>query len=276
MEKYKEEAIIPVSRVLLEQFLCPICCGTIENAHRVFPCLHYFCGGCIQRAFSTIQNVTDGKVKHHCPACRHVIPSKRHIIKDPKFDEIIRGLNLFQHEEDANINISTYQEIHSSRVEAMKKYQTENKELILSKPYIAPASSNVGTNKRGARSRTGRKVKARGGHDLINATSVSEPDLVNFALRQFNQGANEQSVDAKYSLSRPYVRAESTATMLDLKLLLCSYFTDIHESCVEIFVWNSQHATMIYLENDLTLGDYCEKIWDNESAIILFYSFLTS
>jgi hypothetical protein len=36
---YKQEAKVPITRELREQFLCPICRDTIENAHRVFPCL---------------------------------------------------------------------------------------------------------------------------------------------------------------------------------------------------------------------------------------------
>jgi hypothetical protein len=39
---YKDRAEVPITRELLEQFLCPICYDTIENAHRVFPCLRKF------------------------------------------------------------------------------------------------------------------------------------------------------------------------------------------------------------------------------------------
>ena len=42
MEIYKEEAEVPITRDLLEQFLCPICYDTIEDAHRVFPCLREY------------------------------------------------------------------------------------------------------------------------------------------------------------------------------------------------------------------------------------------
>lgn len=39
---YRVEASLPITRELREQFLCPICYDTIENAHRVFPCLRKY------------------------------------------------------------------------------------------------------------------------------------------------------------------------------------------------------------------------------------------
>ena len=46
MEKivYKDEAKVPITRELRDQFLCPICRDVIENAHRVYPCLRKYVG----------------------------------------------------------------------------------------------------------------------------------------------------------------------------------------------------------------------------------------
>lgn len=252
----------------------------------------YFCGSCIQKAFTTIQKVEDGKVKHYCPACRHVIPSKRHIVKDSNFDDIIRALKCSRDDAqpEEKIDITIYQQIHRARTQEMKSYQAANKERILSQPYRAPTTSS-GTTKRssvgiviaGGGQKRGRKSGSSSVAERVQQPHVEETTsylgLVNFSLKYYNaqvlvynshfflglllpslyllmyltciilhclfclQNLNDENLNAKYSLLRPYVRADCSATMLDLKLLLCSYFTDRHENTVDLYVWNAQHVS---------------------------------
>ena len=135
----------------------------------------------------------DGKVKHHCPACRHPIPSKRHIVKDTNFDDLISALKISREEaqQDEKIDVAQYKQNHKDRVLEMKKYQEANKERILSMPYRAPASQISATSNKGKK--RGRQTSPRASQ--VNAPEpLSEAEIlmstlsgyVNFSLKYYN------------------------------------------------------------------------------------------
>ena len=136
----------------------------------------------------------DGKVKHHCPACRHVIPSKRHIIKDPNFDDMIRALKCSREDSqpDEKIDISTYQQNHRARVQEMKTYQAANKERILSQPYKSSSSQMISSSKKSGGLKRGRKPKDSTAARSDRPASPVEPETffdeipVNFSLKYYN------------------------------------------------------------------------------------------
>lgn len=129
-------------------------------------------------------------MKHHCPACRHVIPSKRHIIKDTNFDDMIRSLKCSREESTEDIDISAYRKNHQARVKDMKIYQAANKTRILSQPYIAPVSrTSLGDNVSASKKR-GRQSKDH----LSDPPTASHPEYsqsylgssVKFSMKYYN------------------------------------------------------------------------------------------
>jgi len=68
-------------RTLNTELTCPICLGIMRNAQVVKHCLHRFCGSCIQKCLRL------GKME--CPACRHIIATRRDLRADAQLDALI-------------------------------------------------------------------------------------------------------------------------------------------------------------------------------------------
>lgn len=132
----------------------------------------------------------------------------------------------------------------------------------------------------------GRKPKPKGGADeKVSRLKQAEPEPVedltkffsgpvNFSLKYYNpENPNDKELNLQYNLIRPYVRADCSTTIHDLKLLVCSYFTKYEEATVDIYACSTKHATMIYLKSDMTLIEYCTRIWNRNSSIVFFYAF---
>jgi len=237
--------------------------------------------------FTSNSKAENGKLRHHCPSCRHIIPSKRHIVEDKNFDSLIKSLKCSRDDTEADnqVDISAYQQNHMARVQEMKKYQAQNKEKILSQPYKTPASlitSTAGTRKRGRKltgnAKVGRprmQVEEEPEHEAVSDDiTTTYSGYVNFSLKYYNfENPNDQILNMRYNLSRPFVRADCSSTIMDLKLLLCSYFTSFTTESIDMYAWSTQHDTMIHIENDMTLIEFCTTIWNQQSSLVFFYSF---
>ncbi|MES1912861.1 MAG: hypothetical protein MHM6MM_005087 [Cercozoa sp. M6MM] len=67
-----------------QECVCPVCLDTLSDTVFVRGCMHRFCEACLMGALRHQQ----GNEKR-CPTCREPIASKRHLIRDVKFDEIV-------------------------------------------------------------------------------------------------------------------------------------------------------------------------------------------
>ncbi|EEH51821.1 uncharacterized protein MICPUCDRAFT_11852, partial [Micromonas pusilla CCMP1545] len=53
---------------------CAVCWGTLKKVKVVSPCLHRFCGACIEEHIRKLNN--------HCPTCRVPVASRRVLRED--------------------------------------------------------------------------------------------------------------------------------------------------------------------------------------------------
>ncbi|KFD46391.1 hypothetical protein M513_12726 [Trichuris suis] len=83
-----EQVALNVRRSLKDQFTCPICLDTLKRTVVSKECLHRFCRERIGRALRT--------GKRERPSCRAYLPSKRSLLPDSTFDDIIRVMSACQ------------------------------------------------------------------------------------------------------------------------------------------------------------------------------------
>jgi len=88
-ERHRQPRPVPTGRQIrplapiLEGLKCAICLDVLKNTRIVMDCLHRFCEECIEQAL---------KCGKHCPICRVVIPSRRSVAPDTRFDQIIAAV----------------------------------------------------------------------------------------------------------------------------------------------------------------------------------------
>ena len=77
--------------------------------------------------------------------------------------------------------------------------------------------------------------------DNVNTYGVA---YAKFHCPLFVQNPNDKELNLQYNLIRPYVRADCSTTIHDLKLLVCSYFTKYEEATVDIYACSTKHVSL--------------------------------